>query len=103
MLLERGRAIWQPTSTASGAAAFTARRAAWTIARTAAGSSRSCAGSECSSWSRAVIAPEDTVESPGDTARPFRYRSGVRPPRICCLDLDTFFVSVERLLDPSLE
>ncbi len=26
-----------------------------------------------------------------------------RPPRICCLDLDTFFVSVERLLDPSLE
>jgi len=25
-----------------------------------------------------------------------------RTPRICCLDLDTFFVSVERLLDPSL-
>ena len=25
------------------------------------------------------------------------------PPRICCLDLDTFFVSVERLLDPDLE
>ena len=24
------------------------------------------------------------------------------PSRICCLDLDTFFVSVERLLDPSL-
>lgn len=24
-------------------------------------------------------------------------------PRLCCLDLDTFFVSVERLLDPSLE
>ncbi len=24
-------------------------------------------------------------------------------PRICCLDLDTFFVSVERLFDPSLE
>ena len=24
-------------------------------------------------------------------------------PRICCLDLDTFFVSVERLLDPKLE
>lgn len=24
-------------------------------------------------------------------------------PRICCLDLDTFFVSVERLLDPALE
>src|SRR5262245_20542636 len=23
-------------------------------------------------------------------------------PRICCLDLDTFFVSVERLLDPAL-
>jgi DNA polymerase-4 len=26
----------------------------------------------------------------------------MRLPRICCLDLDTFFVSVERLLDPSL-
>ena len=26
-----------------------------------------------------------------------------RPPRVCCLDLDTFFVSVERLLDPALE
>jgi DNA polymerase IV len=24
-------------------------------------------------------------------------------PRICCLDLDTFFVSVERVLEPSLE
>ena len=24
-------------------------------------------------------------------------------PRICCLDLDTFFVSVERLLNPTLE
>ena len=24
-------------------------------------------------------------------------------PRICCLDLDTFFVSVERVIDPSLE
>ena len=23
-------------------------------------------------------------------------------PRLCCLDLDTFFVSVERLLDPRL-
>src|SRR6476661_4937132 len=31
-------------------------------------------------------------------------RSGpLRLPRICCLDLDTFFVSVERVLDPSLE
>jgi DNA polymerase-4 len=26
-----------------------------------------------------------------------------RRARVCCLDLDTFFVSVERLLDPSLE
>ncbi len=26
----------------------------------------------------------------------------MRRPRTCCLDLDTFFVSVERLLDPSL-
>src|SRR5215471_17440201 len=26
-----------------------------------------------------------------------------RLPRICCLDLDTFFVSVERLIDPSLQ
>src|SRR3982751_3207891 len=24
-------------------------------------------------------------------------------PRICCLDLDTFFMSVERVLDPTLE
>jgi DNA polymerase IV len=31
-------------------------------------------------------------------------REGPLPlPRICCLDLDTFFVSVERVLDPSLE
>ena len=31
-------------------------------------------------------------------------RSGpLEEPRICCLDLDTFFVSVERVLDPSLE
>ncbi|MBX3270676.1 MAG: DNA polymerase IV [Sandaracinaceae bacterium] len=27
----------------------------------------------------------------------------MRPARIVCLDLDTFFVSVERLIDPSLE
>lgn len=27
----------------------------------------------------------------------------VAAPRICCLDLDTFFVSVERLLNPALE
>jgi DNA polymerase-4 len=31
-------------------------------------------------------------------------RSGpLAQPRICCLDLDTFFVSVERVLDPTLE
>src|SRR5262245_20732840 len=31
-------------------------------------------------------------------------RSGPRAEaRICCLDLDTFFVSVERVLDPTLE
>ena len=31
-------------------------------------------------------------------------RSRAMPaPRICCLDLDTFFVSVERILNPSLE
>src|SRR5204863_7468227 len=31
-------------------------------------------------------------------------RSGpLARPRVCCLDLDTFFVSVERVLDPSLE
>ncbi|TPV93020.1 MAG: DNA polymerase IV [Myxococcales bacterium FL481] len=29
--------------------------------------------------------------------------AGTYGPRICCLDLDTFFVSVERVLDPSLE
>lgn len=27
----------------------------------------------------------------------------MRAPRMCCVDLDTFFVSVERLLDPSLK
>lgn len=33
-----------------------------------------------------------------------RARSGpLALPRICCLDLDTFFVSVERVLDPTLE
>ncbi len=31
------------------------------------------------------------------------YVCAVPAPRIACLDLDTFFVSVERLLDPSLE
>ncbi len=30
------------------------------------------------------------------------YICAVPAPRICCLDLDTFFVSVERLLDPTL-
>src|SRR3954471_9278267 len=31
-------------------------------------------------------------------------RAGPLPrARICCLDLDTFFVSVERVLDPTLE
>src|SRR5580765_4808339 len=31
-------------------------------------------------------------------------RSGpLGQPRICCLDLDTFFVSVERVLNPTLE
>src|SRR5215475_1715475 len=31
-------------------------------------------------------------------------RAGPQPrPRVCCLDLDTFFVSVERVLDPTLE
>jgi DNA polymerase-4 len=30
------------------------------------------------------------------------YICAVSAPRICCLDLDTFFVSVERLLDPTL-
>ncbi|MCB9556328.1 MAG: DNA polymerase IV [Deltaproteobacteria bacterium] len=29
-------------------------------------------------------------------------RDAIAPARLCCLDLDTFFVSVERLFDPSL-
>jgi DNA polymerase-4 len=41
------------------------------------------------------------------TERPIRLRLDravtFAAPRICCLDLDTFFVSVERLLNPSLE
>ncbi len=32
----------------------------------------------------------------------FSYARRVLAPRLCCLDLDTFFVSVERLLDASL-
>lgn len=32
-----------------------------------------------------------------------RSRMALATPRLCCLDLDTFFVSVERLLDPRLE
>src|SRR5215813_1275610 len=42
---------------------------------------------------RALMATASTLAS-----------SGPLPlPRICCLDLDTFFVSVERVLDPTLE
>jgi DNA polymerase-4 len=33
---------------------------------------------------------------------PRQEDTSVQAPRLCCLDLDTFFVSVERLLDPSL-
>ena len=35
--------------------------------------------------------------------RSSRGRGRCAQPRICCLDLDTFFVSVERVLDPTLE
>jgi DNA polymerase-4 len=39
-----------------------------------------------------------------ETASGREARSGpLAQPRICCLDLDTFFVSVERVLDPTLE
>ena len=39
-----------------------------------------------------------------ETASERAARSGpLAQPRICCLDLDTFFVSVERVLDPTLE
>src|SRR6188474_2393487 len=37
------------------------------------------------------------------TASELARRGPLPLPRICCLDLDTFFVSVERVLDPSLE
>ncbi len=40
------------------------------------------------------------MEEPGSAAT---FDGPATAPRICCLDLDTFFVSVERLLDPSLE
>jgi DNA polymerase-4 len=36
-------------------------------------------------------------------AQHLAYAGPLPAPRICCLDLDTFFVSVERVLDPSLE
>jgi DNA polymerase-4 len=37
------------------------------------------------------------------TASELAHSGPLALPRICCLDLDTFFVSVERLLDPTLE
>jgi DNA polymerase-4 len=37
------------------------------------------------------------------TASQLAREGPLAAPRICCLDLDTFFVSVERVLDPSLE
>src|SRR5215475_7387372 len=38
-----------------------------------------------------------------DAASELARAQPLTAPRICCLDLDTFFVSVERLLDPTLE
>src|SRR4029079_4409423 len=39
-----------------------------------------------------------------ETASGREARAGpLAQPRICCLDLDTFFVSDERVLDPTLE
>jgi DNA polymerase-4 len=37
------------------------------------------------------------------TASELSRSAPLAAPRICCLDLDTFFVSVERVLDPTLE
>jgi DNA polymerase-4 len=37
------------------------------------------------------------------TSSELARRGPLLAPRICCLDLDTFFVSVERVLDPTLE
>lgn len=37
------------------------------------------------------------------TALESLWEGPLAQPRLCCLDLDTFFVSVERVLDPSLE
>src|SRR5438045_3913783 len=37
------------------------------------------------------------------TASQLAHAGPMPRPRLCCLDLDTFFVSVERVLDPSLE
>src|SRR4051812_44918202 len=37
------------------------------------------------------------------TASELAWSGPLSRPRICCLDLDTFFVSVERVLDPTLE
>src|SRR5215467_12506683 len=37
------------------------------------------------------------------TAEELARAGPLTEPRICCLDLDTFFVSVERVLDPTLE
>jgi DNA polymerase-4 len=37
------------------------------------------------------------------TASQLAHAGPMEQPRLCCLDLDTFFVSVERVLDPSLE
>jgi DNA polymerase-4 len=40
---------------------------------------------------------------PMATASELAWSGPLSRPRICCLDLDTFFVSVERVLDPTLE
>src|SRR6478609_7123085 len=56
--------------------------------------------------------PHSITSSPTFSLAPFtEHKISIRvappmalaAPRICCLDLDTFFVSVERLLDPRLE
>jgi hypothetical protein len=69
-LFERGALLWYGISFASGAAAFTARRAAWTIGRTA--------GGIFFMWSETVITRSFSIIRREQAAHGFPARSRMR-------------------------